>query len=71
MSPLIECCPGVCGGRPVIKGTRISVEHIHSLYFINDATVQQILEDYPQLTQEQVLAAINYYDHLPNVDDEA
>jgi uncharacterized protein (DUF433 family) len=46
-------------GKPVIKGTRISVEFILEL-LANEWTVNQILENYPQLKKEDILAALDY-----------
>lgn len=52
----LEVKEGVCGGRPVIKGTRIEPKHI-----VNYGTVQEILEDFPYLTKQQVEEAIDYH----------
>jgi uncharacterized protein (DUF433 family) len=46
-------------GKPVIEGTRLTVEHIleemsHGLSF------QELLEAYPTLTREGILAALEY-----------
>ena len=46
-------------GKPIIKGTRISVEFILEL-LANEWTVNQILENYPQLKKEDILAALDY-----------
>ena len=51
--------PGILAGKPVIKGTRISVE------FILDRTadgwsLEDILESYPHLKREDVLAAHSF-----------
>jgi len=46
-------------GKPTIKGTRISVEHIISLK-VNGWTEQQILENYPTLTSESLNAVFGY-----------
>ena len=50
---------GVLGGRPVIGGTRISVDHI-STYVSNGYGLEEIQEAYPQLTDEQIAAALSY-----------
>jgi len=42
---------GVLGGKPCIKGTRISVEFILEL-LASGATQEQILQGYPQITAE-------------------
>ena len=51
--------PKVMLGKPVIKGTRITVELI--VRKIADGfTVKDILEGYPHLNEKQVLAALDY-----------
>lgn len=46
-------------GKPVIRGTRITVELL--LRKIADgATVDELLEDYPHLTTEDIRAAVAY-----------
>lgn len=49
----------VLAGKPVIKGTRISVDFILELLG-NEWSYEQIIENYPQLTKEDILAAISY-----------
>ena len=46
-------------GKPTVKGTRISVEHIIGL-MAQGWTEQQILENYPRLTQESLQAVFSY-----------
>lgn len=46
-------------GKPTIKGTRLSVDHIISL-FAQGWTEQQVLDNYPRLTQEDVEAVFAY-----------
>ncbi len=55
----ISINPQICFGKPCIKGTRIWVSLI--LDFLADGTsVEEILEDYPQLTREDIQACIAY-----------
>lgn len=55
----IDRIPGVLGGRPKIKGTRIGVEHI--LERLGDGwTFEQLLEAYPHITKEQIRACQAY-----------
>jgi uncharacterized protein (DUF433 family) len=55
----VECKPGVLGGKPVIRGTRISVAFIlQSL--ASGQSVDDILRSYPHLTRDGVLAAVDY-----------
>jgi len=49
----------ILGGKPVIKGTRISVAFILQL-LASGMSVEDILKGYPHLTREAILAAIDY-----------
>ena len=62
--PLIEIDPDVMVGKPIIRGTRITVEII--LRRIADGySVDDILADYPHIKREDVFAAVAYAaDHL-------
>ncbi len=51
--------PDILQGKPVIKGTRISVQHILEL-LANGWTELTILENYPQLKQEDIQTALRY-----------
>jgi len=55
----IEINPDVLVGKPIVKGTRISVEFILEL-LANGWDTEQILKNYPQLTKDDILAAIEY-----------
>jgi uncharacterized protein (DUF433 family) len=55
----IESKAGVLGGKPVIRGTRISVEHIVGLY-AQGWPEADILRSYPTLSREDLLACLNY-----------
>ncbi len=46
-------------GKPVIKGTRITVELILRK-LSQGLTVEEILDGYPHLTKEDILAALSY-----------
>lgn len=50
MFAYIASDPTILGGKPCIKGTRISVEFILEL-FASGATREQILDAYPHVTQ--------------------
>ncbi|HVT61826.1 MAG TPA: DUF433 domain-containing protein [Thermoanaerobaculia bacterium] len=60
-SPLerIEIDPEVMLGKPVIRGTRITVEIILEKIAAG-LLVEEILSDYPRLTRDDVLAAVAY-----------
>ena len=51
--------PAVLGGKPVVKGTRISVEFLLEL-FASGATRADVLKSYPHLTAEDVEEALRY-----------
>lgn len=55
----IERNPEILGGKPVIKGTRISVEFILECLH-HGASVPEILKHYPRLTEATVQEAIAY-----------
>lgn len=46
-------------GRPIITGTRISVYDVLS-WFANGMTFSDIIEDFPELTEEQIKACLAY-----------
>ena len=56
---LIITDPNVMMGKPLIAGTRITVELILDKLAAGEA-IEQILKDYPQLSREAVLAAIAF-----------
>ena len=51
--------PAIMTGKPIIKGTRIPVDIIVRL-IAQGTTLQEILEDYPQLTKDDLKAALEY-----------
>jgi uncharacterized protein (DUF433 family) len=51
----IEVDPEIRFGKPVIKGTRITVYDVLQL-LASDLTFQEIISDFPQLTEQQILA---------------
>ncbi len=58
-SELIQSDPAVMMGKPVVAGTRITVELILEKLSVGE-TIDQILEEYPRLTREGVLAALSF-----------
>jgi len=59
MEGLIEINPKIMVGKPVIKGTRITVELILEKLATGE-TVDAVLASYPHLERAQVLACIEY-----------
>ena len=62
MNPLLERIsidPRICSSQPCIKGTRIWVSLILD-FLADDMSEAELLDQYPGLTHEDVLAAIAY-----------
>lgn len=59
----IVCIPGLMGGNPVIKGTRIPVGLILER-LAYDLDLKTLFEDYPTLTQEDVKACLAFATEL-------
>ncbi len=55
----IETNDNVLSGKPVTKGTRLSVEHIINL-LASGWSENQILENYPRLSKESIQAVFLY-----------
>lgn len=55
----IEINPKIMVGKPIIKGTRITVQNILELLGANE-TYDNILEAYPNLTVEDIRACIQF-----------
>jgi uncharacterized protein (DUF433 family) len=51
--------PGKRGGRPCIRGLRITVYDVLSM-LSSGMSYQEIQEDFPELNQEDILAVLNY-----------
>ncbi len=59
MADRIEIDPKVMMGKPVIRGTRITVELLLRK-FSEGASERELLAAYPRLTREDIKAAIRY-----------
>ena len=55
----ISINPDICFGKPCIRGHRIWVSLILD-FLANGATVEDILQDYPQLEEADIMACIAY-----------
>jgi len=51
--------PGIFGGKPIIRGMRISVELVLSL-LAQGETNEEILSDYPDLASDDIRACLAY-----------
>ncbi|MCM0591377.1 MAG: DUF433 domain-containing protein [Gloeotrichia echinulata DEX184] len=59
---MISCItidPDICNGRPIIAGTRIPVQTIMEFLGAGDS-VEEVLEEYPSLTRENIYACIQF-----------
>ena len=56
---LIVSDPQILGGKPCVRGTRLSVEFLLELT-ASGGTQEQILAQYPHLTQDGLAAAFRY-----------
>ncbi len=56
---LVVSGPGILGGKPVFRGTRLPVETLFQ-YLADSLTVDYYLETFPSVTREQVLAVLRY-----------
>ena len=59
MNDRIIVDPQICSGKPVVRGTRIMVKNILGM-IAGGYTVQRIVQAYPELTPEDVRAALEY-----------
>ena len=55
--------PGVLVGKPVVKGTRLSVEFVVDL-LANGWTTDEVLRNYPGLTSDDIRACLSYASQL-------
>ena len=51
--------PKVCGGQPVIKGTRVTLRTVLAS-LADGATVEQIVREFPSLTEDDVRAVVAF-----------
>lgn len=51
--------PDILGGKPIIRGTRIAVELVVD-WIESGVSIDQVLADYPNLTQDDIEAAVTF-----------
>ncbi len=56
---IITIEPGKRGGKPCIRGMRITVYDVLS-YLASGMTPEELLADFPYLTKEDILACLSY-----------
>jgi uncharacterized protein (DUF433 family) len=59
MSERITVSPDVCNGKPVVRGTRITVQTVLEFLAAGDS-VDDVLAEYPTLKREDVQACLEY-----------
>jgi uncharacterized protein (DUF433 family) len=60
---LVVSDPAIMMGKPVVAGTRITVDLILEK-MAQGETIEQILEAHPRLTRQSVLAALDFAKHV-------
>lgn len=58
--------PGVCGGKPCIRGTRMRVSDVLDL-FAAGATREEIVTDYPYLEDDDISASLEFSARWPGL----
>jgi uncharacterized protein (DUF433 family) len=56
---IITIEPGKRGGKPCIRGMRITVYDVLG-YLAAGMTIEQIMEDFPYLTRDDIYACLSY-----------
>jgi len=56
---IITIEPGKCGGKPCIRGMRITVSDVLG-YLASGMSVDEILADFPDLTREDIQACLAF-----------
>lgn len=51
--------PGIRSGKPIIRGTRITVYDVLS-YLASGMSHKEIIEEFPPLTEEDILACLSF-----------
>lgn len=59
MEARITINPAVCNGRPIVRGTRITVQTILEFLASGDS-IEDVLEGYPDLNREDVMACLRF-----------
>ncbi len=63
MTERISLDPKICNGKPVVQGTRITVQTVLEFLAAGDST-EAVIEDYPALTKADVQACLDYASRL-------
>ena len=69
--PYVTRKKGVCGGKPIVKGSRMKVAQIAIEYDRMGWSPNEIAQAHPHLTLAQVHDALSYYyDHVDEINEE-
>lgn len=63
MPDRITIAPDVCNGRPIVRGTRITVQTVLEFLAAGDS-MDAVLAEYPALTRDDVKACLDYASRL-------
>ncbi|MBL7077598.1 MAG: DUF433 domain-containing protein [Kiritimatiellae bacterium] len=66
----ISISPDVCHGKPVICGTRVLVGNLLGA-LAGGETIEQLQEDYPGITREDIFAALRFAGELTKFEEVA
>jgi len=59
MNEYIQIDPLICGGKPIVRGTRIMVRNILGM-IAGGYTIDKIVEAYPELTIDMIRGVLQY-----------
>jgi uncharacterized protein (DUF433 family) len=63
MEERIVIDPNICNGRPIVRGTRITVQTILEFLGAGDS-IEDVLDGFPTLKREDILACLRYTSRL-------
>jgi len=67
--PHVTSRDGVCGGRPVIAGSRFTVRSVVGYVLNQGWTPEELVRDFPHLTLAKIYDALSYYyDYKDEID---
>lgn len=64
LDSIVQIDPGILGGTPVFRGTRVPVKNLLDYLAAGD-TLDQFLDDFPTVEREQAVAALELAKDLP------
>jgi uncharacterized protein (DUF433 family) len=70
MNSRISIDPNICHGKPVIKNTRVLVSNILADLGVGQ-TYEEIIENYPNITKEDILAALQFGSRLATFESQS